>query len=368
LPNSYVATDLGTPIKSGYKYTLDLDYNPPALNNKGQVVSTWLQTPGVVGSGETSSAVGFLYTPSVGYKDMGSLAIGDEVFPAAINDSGEAVGSTGLNSGGGPSGAGFTYINGTMKSIGTLTGRQPLDNGAFSIASAINASGLIAGQSQNSANNDVAIQYSNGTMTALGKLANYPNSEAVGINASGQIVGYGYSSTANHAFLYSGGSMKDLGTLPGSNMSVATAINDFGQIIGTSSQVSTDGSQGSGNGGPFGFVYANGTMQSLNTLSGVATRSNIPYGINNDGVIVGFAELPSVLSGATVYTGAAFIYYKGAIHDLESLTSGLNDVKLYTAYAVNNNGSILAVGADSNFVVHLMLLTPSNATKAIRIH
>jgi len=234
-------------------------------------------------------------------------------------------------------------------------------SGAFSVASAVNALGQIAGQSQDSANNDVAILYSNGTMTSLGKLTKYPTSSATGINASGQITGTAYSSTVYHAFLYSGGSLQDLGTLPGYSDSISSSINDLGQIVGTVDQ-------GIGTGGPHGFVYANGTMQSFETLAGVTTPSTLPYGINNDGVIVGLYEVPSGVPGGSGYQAAAFVYFKGAIHNLNDLTSGLNGIKLYTAYAVSNNGSILAVGADSNFAVHLMLLTPSNATKAVRVH
>lgn len=151
----------------------------------------------------------------------------------AINASGQVAGESNNEA--------FFHNGSSMVGLGVMPGDF------FSTASAINASGQIAGTSGN-----FAFLYSGGVMTSLGALPEKTESVAHGINASGQIVGY----SGSNAFLYSGGTMHDLGTLGGES-SVALGINDAGHIVG----------RVGGEDGTIAFFYADGTMYDLNSLA-----------------------------------------------------------------------------------------------------
>ncbi|HUE71329.1 MAG TPA: hypothetical protein VMP01_10635 [Pirellulaceae bacterium] len=78
-----------------------------------------------------------------------------------------------------------------------------------------------------------------------------------------------------------------LGTLGGMH-STARDVNQAEQIVGDSS-----GKRG----GQFAFVYANGTMTNLNAITDVGDRNlQSAYGINDDGDIVGFMQIPRPIS------------------------------------------------------------------------
>jgi probable HAF family extracellular repeat protein len=78
-----------------------------------------------------------------------------------------------------------------------------------------------------------------------------------------------------------------LGTL-GGNYSNALSVNRSGQIVGDSS-----GKRG----GQFAFVYSNGVMTNLNTITNVGDASlQSAVGINDDGDIVGFMQIPRPVS------------------------------------------------------------------------
>src|SRR5262249_27390311 len=116
-----------------------------------------------------------------------------------LNDSGQAVLSTGL------------YSNGkitTLPLMGSL---------------AINARGAAAGT--NSAGH--AAIYSDGIVTDLGVIPGSSASgytQATSMNASGQVVGLGNTGLQIDAFSYSGGAMNDIGSLPGPAPSNASQI------------------------------------------------------------------------------------------------------------------------------------------------
>ncbi|HXI38356.1 MAG TPA: hypothetical protein VNH83_00185, partial [Bryobacteraceae bacterium] len=138
-------------------------------------------------------------------------------FGWGLNDSGQAILSSGL------------YSNGVVTPLGMF-------------GYAINASGQVAGQTLVA---EHAALYGNGTVTDLGvPPGGNPaagNTEAFGINAGGQVVGLGLTGYLIEAFLYSSGTMMDLGSLPGATsnsptpiISEAYGINDSGQIVGIS--------------------------------------------------------------------------------------------------------------------------------------
>src|SRR5438105_847117 len=131
----------------------------------------------------------------------------------------------------------------SVTNLGTL-------GGGYASASAVNASGQVAGLSSLASGDTHAVLWQGGVATDLGTLGG-TYSEALGINASGQVAGYAYlpGNSAYHAFLLTpvdgdnngtpdtwyrdadldgiNDLMRDLGTLGGSYSSAA-GINDSG--------------------------------------------------------------------------------------------------------------------------------------------
>lgn len=161
------------------------------------------------------------------------------------------------------------------------------------------------------------------TITDLGSLPSKPNAAGYGINASGQVAGQ--SNNANfddHAFRYTGGSLLDLGVLPGRRYSDGLAINDLGQIAGYSGGSST------GVGGNHAFLYNNSTMTDLGALPG--QNACEAYGINNAGKVVGYSYTD------TISDFRAFIY-DGSLHDLGLLPGGTTAL----AFGINGAGDVV---------------------------
>ena len=173
----------------------------------------------------------------------------------------------------------FLYSGGTTYDLDALSGIS-----ASSWATAINASGQIAGGFDTFGDNSHAFLYSSGTLTDLGTLPGRLQSEAAAINASGQVAGYSYNNAGgdDHAFLYSGGQMIDLGVLDGATMSYAYGINASGEVVGYSPTTSGDSA----------FIYSNGTMANLNSL--IDPNSGWKLGqamaINDNGWITGWGS------------------------------------------------------------------------------
>ena len=104
-----------------------------------------------------------------------------------------------------------------------------------------------------------ATQY---TVTDLGTLGG-TNSFAYAINSTGQVVGQADNSAGTgEPFLYSNGSMQDLGTLGGTN-GYAHSINSTGQVVGSATNSLGDYNA---------FLYSNGSMQNLGTFGGCIVR------------------------------------------------------------------------------------------------
>ena len=155
-------------------------------------------------------------------------------------------------------------------------------------------------------------------MTDLGTLYG-SQSWAAGINDSGQGVGNSSAdfpvAATTHAFLYSDGYMTDLGTLSthGGANSQATGINASGQVVGSSDTTF---------GGQHAFLYTAGLlMADLGTLGGA---SSFGAGINASGQVVGYSRI----AGDSVQH--AFLYSGGQMIDLgtfgasNSAATGIN--------------------------------------------
>jgi probable HAF family extracellular repeat protein len=164
--------------------------------------------------------------------DLGTLG-GPTSEASGINSSGQVVGDSRIAATVFSSHA-FLYSGGAMADLGTLY------ESFGSSALAINDKGQVVGTSSiDSSGAQHAFLYSGGTMTDLGALGG-PVAGASGINNIGQVVGYWLDANfSSHAFLYSAGIMADLSNLvslpAGVSLVRAAAINELGQIAATGS-------------------------------------------------------------------------------------------------------------------------------------
>jgi len=210
----------------------------PSADFRGFIVANGVLTDlGVntraTGINDAGSVVGnafpraFIRSPA-GVVTLIGPAAGATTIATAINASGVVVGYTeGLNR------RAFSYLNGALTDLGALPG------GTNSYAFGVNAAGVVVGQSNESTNRQLhAAIFSSGNVididpTGAGALG----SAALGINASGVVVG---QNSAGRAFVYTPTTgLVDLNTIVTNlaasgfaSLNAATAINDAGQIVG----------------------------------------------------------------------------------------------------------------------------------------
>lgn len=181
--------------------------------------------------------------------DLGTLTGADTSIATAINNLGQAVGTSSFT---GVGTRAALYSNGTVTDLGTLP------NGDYSVASGINDSGVIVGSASVVPNlRDVthAFVYSNGQLTDLNSLipadTGLTLKSATGINNSGQIVGSALNNSGRtQGFLYTNGSVRELPFNP-------TAINKLGQVAGGNS------------------IYSQGQVTELGSLLGGFSNSTL---------------------------------------------------------------------------------------------
>jgi probable HAF family extracellular repeat protein len=272
--------------------------------------------------------------------DLGTLG-GTASVARAINDRGQVVGESTINSG---ENHAFIWENGRMRDLGLFPGdlfaaASDINNrgqvvgagaadfsphallwengrvidlgGTFSQAFAINNRGQIVGVTSGG-----AALWQNGVLHNLASLSG-GGSEAFDINDKGVIVGYSTTATGeSHAVMWTDGGIVDLGTLPGDDFSQALAINSQGQIVGTSSNISQ--------GVERAFIWENGAMRELGSLPTLPFSR--AFSIN---------EL-SQAAGVSILTRAT-LFQKGSATQLPGLTGEA----LTFAYAINNLGQLV---------------------------
>ncbi len=170
------------------------------------------------------------------------------------------------------------------------------------------------------------------------------------INNRGEVVGYSYDNVGNAAFVYSGGTMLNLraslapfGTALGSSLytthSVAQGINDDGVVVGYAQFADPT----------VAFRWQNGIVTDLGSHNGYAWA---PLGVNNSGDIVASRTYNGVYrpgSGWTVLPSNAF--QPTVINDSGQMGGNLYLGYAYHAALRNPDGSIVdldPVGGNGN--------------------
>jgi probable HAF family extracellular repeat protein len=259
----------------------------------------------------------------------------------------------------------FVWQDGVVTDLGALA---PVMNNC-SLATSVNASGEIAGISENSVvdpllgfNEIRAVIWRNGEINDLGMFGG-TLSLAVGIDNRGQVIGGALNDvpdpfsvfdfqiagssngTQTRAFVWKDGRKLDLGTLGGPD-AFAAWINEPGQIVGSSY---TNDIPNSSTGFPTyePFLWENGEMQSLGSLGGV---DGFPAGLNNRGQVIGGSSL-AVDPGACFANSSQefgnpnchpFLWDHGKLVDLNTSSTGGNPI---TVNVINDAGEIVG-GAD----------------------
>jgi probable HAF family extracellular repeat protein len=273
--------------------------------------------------------------------DLGTLGTGVESDPFYVNNGGEVVGISTVDtrldpfaSAFGPFSSAthaFIWKNGVMRDLGTLGGPDSF------VASGCNnqRAELLAGSSYlNSTPNPATglptmdpFLWKNGTMTDLGTLGGtFGFSQCA--NNSGQVIGQSNlaGDVISHPFLWEEGVLKDLGTLGGDN-GFPYWINDAGEIVG---KTDLPGGQVF-----HAFLWRKGTMTDLGSL---ATNS-AAFAINSKHQIVGRSRIGATSVHATLWENG------GPIIDLNTLIPANASLQLEEADGINDRGEIVGLGA-----------------------
>lgn len=212
----------------------------------------------VVGDSFTSdNTVAFVGQPG----NLMTIAVaGTDVRAAAINASGEVVGTAGADS--------FTDINGAYSTV-AIGGAQATQ------AVGVTAAGVVFG------NETDAAGLSHGFLDRAGvfQIINEPNAQGTtsiaGVNATGEIVGeYDDPSGNTEGYADIGGTFSSIAA-PGSSYTIVTGVNDAGTVVGY--YLGADSNL-------HGFVDQAGAITSFDPAGSVST---IAQGINSSGQIVG---------------------------------------------------------------------------------
>lgn len=278
----FSAEALETRILLSASYTVtQLGLNATAINASGEVVGQAENSAGRLDA--------YLWTPTGGLQDLGTLPGDNRSIAYGINAAGEVVGESASS---GVSLHAFVWTaGGGMQDIGNL----PDDT--TSIAYGIDDTGTVVGVSINDAFFGHAFQWTSaGGMVGLSGTTGASFSEAFAGNGSGQIVGNSNArgTIYGQAAVFSGGAEQSLGTLPGDTYSTANAINAAGEVVG---YANTRGISIERNFGPtnrddqaFAWTLAGGMRKLVapagynNPLDGYTSTAN---GINASGQVVG---------------------------------------------------------------------------------
>lgn len=248
---------------------------------------------------------------------------------------------------------GSLWQNGSMTPLSTLGGYN-------SAASAINKSGVIAGNAETATTDSTCPPYDptlgqyqvlqgepvvwkNGHIEELPTFGGDPDGFAIAINDYGQVAGAsGTCSTFNpvdglylspvHALLWDHGKVTNLGSLGGAFGNQAHNMNNRGQVVGVSDLA--------GDAVFHGFVWSQSTgMKDVGTVAG--DTYSVALAINDAGVVVGVSQ-------PTLTSLRAFVVMNGMPTDLNTLIPPNSPLYLLTACSVNSRGEIAGLAVENS--------------------
>ena len=223
--------------------------------------------------------------------------------PNGVNDRGQVVGYWDDASG---NIHGYLYSNGVYTSL-------DYPGAASTEAVGINNSGIISGWYVTTDDVPQGFTYSEGTFTSF----TYPGSSrtnAKGINNHGDVVGF-YGTT--YSFVDSDGAFTSFG-YPGAEITYAYGINDTGQIAGYYLP---------GSGSPIAFFYDG--QSTFTSIQYPDSTETFAYGINNSNVVVGQSADSGTLLGFLWQNGQFTVIGPPDSHPLP--------------FGINNNGQIVGI-------------------------
>jgi probable HAF family extracellular repeat protein len=300
----------------------------PALNSLGDVV-IWRQSISqsfqpVLCTGGAEEALGV----PAGYRNG---------FAYSLNDQRKAAG----------------WANTTLNPIDSLSvthavlfsNHQTVDLGTLggvrSRAYAINDHDLIVGVSELANSEQRAFRFSGGKMTELNRLPGARFSIALAVNESGVIVGASESKSTGarkplvHAVIWRGSVPQDLGELIPDGNSSAYAVNNHEAVVGVADSPA----------GETVFLYTGRRMTDL-VIKGHA------FSVNDSLQVVG------TRAGSERSRSSAFLWDRGRVYDLDRCVLASGNVQIEGAYRINNAGQIACVGLIAG-ERHALLLTPA---------
>jgi probable HAF family extracellular repeat protein len=343
----YAITDLGTLTALG-----DTDSNAFAISSSGTVVGVSGTFVASVQGISPSHAYAWIPTspnaPIGTIRDLGGLPgfiCGTQRFDTvagSINDANQIVGSSFTSNG-------DCFLTGATHAALWNLGGETVDlvglaPGGSNAATGINIARTVVGISLLGVGSSVWLY--DVIIHDLGALPGFSISQSAAINARGQIAGWGNRSdfSTGRAFLHAGtgpiAASDDIGTLGGPD-ATANGINDDGSVVGNSDL---------SNGVVHAYLYANGRMTDLGSLTGPSGNSGASA-INSAGDIVGGSDA----GGAGFH---AVLWKNGAIVDLNTLIDPNLGWLLTFANGINTFGQIVGQGVIGG-QRHAFLLTPT---------
>lgn len=310
--------------------------NTAGLNDAGQVV-------GRADTGGGASRA-FIWSASAGMADLGVLPGAAESAAFAINNQGVVAGY----SDGVPLTPPLAFrwsAAGGMRGLGAFTG----GSGSYSVATALNDAGLIAGNSDANSSDRHAFAWTQAAgMIDIDSFRSRYSAPAA-VARDGRIAGY-YAvpgtDYVNHAFLWSAANgMRDLGTAGGVE-SFVLAMSPNANIAGVVNLASGD---------QHAMAWTEGGgMVDLGTLDGAPPGTGSrALGVNKHGTIVGWAR-----NAAGKYQPFAWTAGDGMVELNARLRNAPAGLVVESGLAISDNGVIVA---DSN--AGMVLLLPVRGNK-----
>jgi probable HAF family extracellular repeat protein len=241
---------------------------------------------------------------------------------------------------------GFAWQDGVMTELPTLGGYD-------GYAAGVNNQGKVVGWAENTVHDPTCsgsqvLQFEAviwgpklNQLTQLPPLPPDPDSAATAINDNGQVVGISGlcsvavgGASAEHALLWENGVPTNLGNIGGGAWNTPVAINNQGVIVGFANTSGDENAPLS----PAGFIWTKAKgMQEIFPLSN--DTNDIAFDVNEKGQVVGQSFSTSDVR--------AFLYEDGTATDLNSLVLPGSSLFLTLAQGINDRGEIAGSAVDT---------------------